>query len=269
MAEMGEGEEDVRRRRRRWRRGAAQDRMRMRKTEGFIKAAGRRQMSGGIQMAAAIPTRLYCSSLPHPTPVLLTVADALLMGIHTRLRHFLLFQIKHSPLAPKIVGGRGWVLARVRGLQAGEGRRRRQPINAFLANGAVGTSLGRPAERPFLFVTHYKPPPPADMSLSRSSRNHWRHFWRPPWPGPPSRAKQSAQWTIAIFTPTYKSGDRKRRSFSLSLSPLSLSSSRSGEGRVIRRPSERGGLGKKAGDGGEGRARAQEVREGSERRRRQ
>ena len=34
------------------------------------------------------------------------------MGMHTRrtvggLRHFLLFQIKHSPLAPKIVRGRG------------------------------------------------------------------------------------------------------------------------------------------------------------------
>ena len=68
------------------------------------------------------------------------------MGMRTqRLRHFLLLQIKHSPLAPKIVSGRGW-------LRKQDRRRRRQPINAFLANGGN-------LERPFLFVTHYKPPP--------------------------------------------------------------------------------------------------------------
>ena len=102
------------------------------------------------------------------------------MGMRTqRLRHFLLLQIKHSPLAPKIVSGRGW-------LRKQDRRRRRQPINAFLANGGN-------LERPFLFVTHYKPPlpllpPPADMSLSRSSRNHWRHFWL----RPPERARERA-----------------------------------------------------------------------------
>ena len=76
--------------------------------------------------------------------------------------------------------------------------------------------------------------------------------------GPPSRAKQSAQWTIAIFTPTYKSGDRKRRSFSLSLS-LPLSPRAEVERAVL--------LGDRASEGGSERKREMEGRGGLEHRR--
>ena len=59
------------------------------------------------------------------------------------LRHFLLFQIKHSPLAPKIASGRGSLRKQDRRRR----RRRRQPINAFLAN---GRREPRPTDRFFL-----------------------------------------------------------------------------------------------------------------------
>ena len=172
-----------------------------------------------------------------------------------RLRHFLLFQIKHSPLAPKIVRGRGWFGKQDR-------RRRRQPINAFLAN-------GENLERPFLFVTHYKPPPPpqpppaADMSLSRSSQNHWRHFWRPPEPTEQGRAEQAHNGQSR-----YLHRPINQATENAALSPSRLSTRAEVERAVLL--GDRRGARKESGrERAKGRAQDQEVREGSERRRRQ
>ena len=69
------------------------------------------------------------------------------MGMHTRrsdggLRHFLLFQIKHSPLAPKIVRGRG-------SLDPTNDDDDDSRLMLFLPT-TEGTPAGRPTDRFFL-----------------------------------------------------------------------------------------------------------------------